>query len=86
MNFNIVNASLVVVGAILIYCGVKDITPKAALQEIISGSGSNKSVAPPAPTGPPTGGGLAGGNNAGIGSVPGYGAAGGPESPKLSPR
>lgn len=45
MNFNIINASLVVVGAILIYCGVKDITPKQALQEIISGSGANKPVA-----------------------------------------
>lgn len=44
MNFNIVNTSLVVVGAILIYCGIKDISPKQALQEILTGSKANQQV------------------------------------------
>lgn len=42
--FNVVNVSLVVVGAILIYCGVKNITPYEALQMILTGSKANNPV------------------------------------------
>lgn len=42
-NFNVINVSLIVVGAILIYCGVQNITPYQALQRILSGS-ANKSL------------------------------------------
>lgn len=44
-SFNIVNVSLIVVGGVLIYCGVKDVTPKAALQQIIAGSKAGTPVA-----------------------------------------
>jgi hypothetical protein len=44
-NFNVINVTLLTVGGILIYCGVKDISPKEALQVIITGSKANKKVA-----------------------------------------
>lgn len=44
-NFNVINVTLLTVGGILIYCGIKDISPKEALQEIITGSKTNKPVA-----------------------------------------
>lgn len=44
-SFNVINVSLLVAGGILIYCGIKDISPKEALQEIITGSKANAKVA-----------------------------------------
>lgn len=43
-SFSVINVSLIVAGAVLIYCGVKNVSPKEALQEIISGSKSNSDV------------------------------------------
>lgn len=37
-NFNVLNVTLIVVGAILIYCGIKNVTPYQALQMIFTGS------------------------------------------------
>lgn len=43
-NFNVINVSLIVVGSILIYCGVKDVTPYQALQMILTGSKNRTNV------------------------------------------
>jgi len=43
-NFNVINVTMLTLGGILIYCGIKDISPKEALQEIITGSKANQKV------------------------------------------
>lgn len=43
-NFNVITVALIVVGAILIYCGVKNVTPYQAFQQIIQGSSKNTNV------------------------------------------
>lgn len=43
-NFNVLNVTLIVVGAILIYCGIKNVTPYQALQMILTGSSKNSKV------------------------------------------
>lgn len=69
-SFNVINVSLLVAGGVLIYCGIKDISPKEALQEIITGSKANSKVSAFASTGQGSGGssfGKSGGKSGGGG-------------------
>lgn len=50
-SFSVLNVTMLVAGAVLIYCGVKNISPKEALQEVISGSKNNTKVSATTGTG-----------------------------------
>ena len=63
MNFNVTNVSLVVIGAVLIYAGVKNQTPYAIVQELFGQSKGRKSklTVESVPLGTPGAGGGGGG-------------------------